>query len=142
MELKTLFKSYCETLNKEYCYNVWYMPLHNKCYSKPVVMPIDIQNIIGKALFSYAESHEYYGIKSGDYKTIQCFSLNFTEDYNKFYIHFYLPLKQNWEEYDFELKDNKLECTKYPIHIEKRKMPDISLITECVIKTIKMHLEK
>lgn len=137
MELKELFTSYCEKLDKEYCDHDY-----RYGYSKHVVMPLDIQETIGRMLFSYKKDAEYYGIKAGDYKTVQCFRLYFLDDYSRFYVSFYLPLKQNWEEYIFEVKGDKLVCLKYPTHFEDRGTPDMDVITDCIVKTIEMHLQK
>lgn len=104
-------------------------------------MPIPIQQKIGELLFSYSENHDYFGIKAGSNRYVQCFNLEFTENFERFYIRFYLPLKQNWEEYTFIVKGDKLECLSYPTHIEKREMPNISIVTECVIETLKNYLK-
>lgn len=72
MELKELFTSYCKNLDKRYCDHDYQYG-----YYKSVVMPLDIQETIGRMLFSYKKDLDYYGIKAGDYKTVQCFACIF-----------------------------------------------------------------
>ena len=111
----------------------------------PVFIPFPLQDSLGKMLFYHTEDNEWNGFKAGTFSTVQHFHIYYTDNLDKFYVSFYLPLKSNWEEYVFTvLPDGSISLTeaKIPTHIEKRHMPDVNVLLDVIKQSAELFIAK